>query len=306
MEYESSIHNEKIHYQNPLLCIKVFEISSGGEGLRIPKQWNWHYHKEVEFLAIKTGSLYVNTKDELTALKEGDVILLGSSQLHRTRKAEPRPLNYIVLQFDMSQYFDQTTMPYMSCFSELHQPLNGLNYLFRENEALRREAFRIILDIYEETSTKAKGYEIAVSALIKQMLLLLLRGDRKGIIQPARDTELIRLQPALDYIEQHLHEKLQIGEVSSILNLSYHYFIKYFKKVMGMSFVDYVNYKRIKKAERLLLTRDVSIAEVGEEVGIPNMAQFYKMFKRCNQCSPKEFKMKMRVEEGIPCAGKSS
>ena len=31
---------------------------------------------------------------------------------------------------------------------------------------------------------------------------------------------------------------------------------------MGISFVDYVNYKRIKKAERLLLTGDLSIMEV--------------------------------------------
>ncbi|WP_248928678.1 AraC family transcriptional regulator [Paenibacillus hamazuiensis] len=296
METSAAIHNEKIHYQNPLLCIKVFEITSRNGRAEQPKMWNWHYHKEIEFLAINEGFLTVNSKDELVTLAPGDVILLGSSQLHRTKKADPADLHYIVLQFDMAQYFDQSTMPYMSCFSELHYPLSELNYIFRENTAVRQEAFRIISEILEETQSKAKGYEIAISALIKRMLLLLLRNDRKGIIQPAPDTELIRLQPALDFIEQHLAEKIHIDDVSSMLNLSYHYFIKYFKKVMGMSFVDYVNYKRIKKAERLLLTRDVSIAEVGESVGIPNMAQFYKMFKRCNQCSPKEFKLKMKGE----------
>ncbi|TBL68200.1 helix-turn-helix domain-containing protein [Paenibacillus thalictri] len=296
MEIGSAVYNEKIHYQNPLLCIKVFEITDRSGLAGQPKQWNWHYHKEVEFLAIKEGALTVNSKDEMVTLGPGDVILLGSSQLHRTKKAEPADIHYIVLQFDMAQYFDQSTMPYMSCFSELHYPLNDLNYIFRENASVRQDAFSIISDILVETQTKAKGYEIAISALIKRMLLLLLRNDRKNIIRPIGDTELVRLQPALEYIEQHLADKISIGEVSDMLNLSYHYFIKYFKKVMGMSFVDFVNYKRIKKAERLILTRDVSIAEVGESVGIPNMAQFYKMFKRCNQCSPKEFKLKMKGE----------
>jgi YesN/AraC family two-component response regulator len=69
--------------------------------------------------------------------------------------------------------------------------------------------------------------------------------------------------------------------------------------VMGISFVDYVNYKRIKKAERLLLTGDLSIMEVSFEVGILNMAQFYKLFKRHNQCSPKEFKQRMRSQSGL-------
>lgn len=40
--------------------------------------------------------------------------------------------------------------------------------------------------------------------------------------------------------------------------------------------------------------------DVSFEVGILNMAQFYKLFKRHNQCSPKEFKQRMRSQTGSP------
>ena len=78
-------------------------------------------------------------------------------------------------------------------------------------------------------------------------------------------------------------------------NVSYHYFVKLFRKTMGLSFLEYVNYKKIKRAERILLTKDLSIAQVGEEIGMTNMAHFYKMFKKHNQCSPNEYRKKLQT-----------
>jgi YesN/AraC family two-component response regulator len=75
--------------------------------------------------------------------------------------------------------------------------------------------------------------------------------------------------------------------------MSYYYFVKFFKRIMGLSFTEYVNFRKIKRAEQLLLTRDMSVTEIGDQIGMANMAHFYKMFKRFNGCSPKEFQRKM-------------
>lgn len=293
-----AVREEKVVYQNPLLFLKVWEIHAKNEGCGCPEPWAWHYHKEVEFLAMRRGGMVLQTKDEFHSLREGDVAILGASQLHRTYKELPSELQYVVFQVDLAQHFDQSTMPYLHCFSELTRPLGDLNYIFRENEAARKEACSLILEIFDESQTRGRGYELAISAAIKRLLLLLLRCDTRGVLRGKGEMELTRLRPALDYIDRNLGEKISVDAVCRELNLSYHYFIKYFKKVMGLSFVDYLNYRRVKKAERLLLTRDISITEVGFEVGIPNMAQFYKMFKRYNHCSPKEFKQRMKNEGG--------
>ncbi|MFB6367093.1 helix-turn-helix domain-containing protein [Paenibacillus elgii] len=294
---------EEVIYQNPLLFLKIWEICWDSPYHGLSDKWQWHYHKEVEFLAIIEGRLGIQTKHEYTVIGPGDLIVLGSSQLHRTAKLDPGILRYIVFQVDLSQHFDQSTMPYLNCFSELTQPLWKLNYIFRDNDTAQREAYALIMDIFEESQSRMRGYELAISAAIKRLMLLLMRSDTEGVLGGAEETELTRLRPALDYVDRHLNEKIAVEDMCGLLNLSYHYFIKYFKKVMGLSFVDYVNYKRVKKAERLLLTRDLSIVEVGFEVGIPNMAQFYKLFKRHNHCSPKEFKQRMRGEAGVGLSG---
>lgn len=285
--------NEKVVYQNPLLFLKIWENFCDSI-FEAPDPWKWHFHKEIEFLAVSEGYLAVQTKHHYKVLGPGDVILLGSSQLHRTHKYESGALRYVVFQVDLNQHFDQSTMTYLHVFSELTEPLSQLNYIFEEYEAARREAFQLINDIFRESHTRANGYELAISSFIKRLLLLLVRNDYRGLLNASDDEGILRIRPALDYVENHLGDKIAVEDVCTLLNLSYHYFIKYFKRVMGLSFVDYVNYKRIKKAERLLLTRDLSIMEISYEVGILNLAQFYKLFKRHNQCSPKEFKQKMR------------
>jgi AraC-like DNA-binding protein/mannose-6-phosphate isomerase-like protein (cupin superfamily) len=288
--------NEEVIYQNPLLFLKIWKISMEANQLSSLEKHPWHYHKEVEFLAIIEGHLGVQSNHDYVVLAPGDVMILGASQPHRSHKPLTDALHYIVFQIDLGKHFDQSMMPYLYCFSELTQPLDKLNYIFNEQESAKREAYAFIMEIFNESQTRMRGYEISISSIIKRLLLLLLRNDSRNILNYTEESDLIRLRPVLDYINAHLDEKLVVEDACHLLNLSYHYFVKYFKRTMGVSFVEYVNYKRIKKAELLLLTSELSIMEVSYEVGITNMSQFYKLFKRHNQCSPREFKLHMQNE----------
>ncbi|MOA03582.1 HTH-type transcriptional activator Btr [compost metagenome] len=226
-------------------------------------------------------------------MNAGDVVLIGASELHRDRSMSP--LNYIVLQFDLEQFFDHSTIPYMRYFSETQMPLSKANYIFGENSAVNEQAAAHIRQILKEATHKETGYELAVSVLIKQILLLLLRNDSRKVLIEQDNFDRVRLKPVLDYVENHLMDRIQVEEVCKIANMSYYYFVKYFKKTIGLSFTEYVNYRKVKWAERILLTKDLSISEVGERIGMPNMAHFYKMFKKYNDCSPKQFQRKMLV-----------
>ncbi|RAP77528.1 AraC family transcriptional regulator [Paenibacillus montanisoli] len=280
-------YNEKVVYENPLLSIKVFQ-SQRNNDLFI----NWHYHREIELLLVLTGELDVNIEDECVKLRTGDIALIGARQLHRDRSLSS-PLNYIVLQFDLEQFIDQSSMPYMRFFSETKKPLSRANYIFQENEATRVEAAECIRSILHEVTDKQSGYELAVSMYIKKLLLLLIRNDSKKVLADREDFDRARLRSVIDYVEAHLTDRIQVEEVSKLANMSYYYFVKFFKKAIGMSFTEYVNYRKIKWAERILLTKDLSVSEVGDRIGMPNMAHFYKMFKKYNDCSPKQFQKKM-------------
>lgn len=278
--------NEKVVYENPLLSIRIFRAQRQEVGYT-----NWHYHKQLELLLVLDGRLDVYLEEDSFHMRAGDLIIIGDSELHRDRSS--KHLDYIVLQFDIDQFFDHSSIPYIRYFSQTHMPLSKANYIFKENEAIKEQAAACIKGILEEASRKETGYELAVSILIKQILLLLLRGDTRKMLVEQDNFDKIRLKPVLDYVENHLTDRIQVEEVCKIANMSYYYFVKYFKKTIGLSFTEYVNYRKVKWAERILLTKDMSISEVGERIGMPNMAHFYKMFKKYNDCSPKQFQRKM-------------
>ncbi|GGG52464.1 helix-turn-helix domain-containing protein [Paenibacillus radicis (ex Gao et al. 2016)] len=278
--------NEKVVYENPLLSLRIFQTNRNQH-----LSTNWHYHKQLELLYIAKGKLDFYVEENIFHLQSGDVVIVGASQLHRDRTLTQ--LDYIVLQFDLEPFFDHSTIPYMRFFSETENPLSEANYIFQENPAVKQEVGDCIRQLLDEASRKDIGYELAVSMLIRQILLLLLRNDNRKVLAEQDAFDRARLKPVLDYVEERLHDRIQVEEVCKIANMSYYYFVKFFKKTIGMSFTEYVNYRKIKWAERLLLTKDLSISDVGERIGMPNMAHFYKMFKKHNDCSPKQFQRKM-------------
>ncbi|CAG7644879.1 helix-turn-helix domain-containing protein [Paenibacillus allorhizosphaerae] len=283
---------ERVVYQNPLLFLDIYELRRNSV-----LSGKWHHHKEVELLAIIKGRIIMHTKHESAVLEAGDVFLIGSSQPHRTDRPSTDEVHYVVLQVHLSPYFDQSTLPFMHGLSELTRPLDDLNYIFKSDPTARQEAFRLIMHIFEEMTGKRKGHEMAVGISVRSLLLLLVRHDRLGMLKASEDIEIMRLRPVLQHVEAHIAEKVTVEDACRLLNFSYHYFVKYFKKVMGLTFLDYLNFKRIKLAECMLLTQELSIAEIGHNVGIPNISQFYKMFKRYNHCSPKEFRARLRKRD---------
>lgn len=281
-----NFYNEKVDYENPLLSLRIFSSDRPAHTV-----CDWHYHREVEVLYVEQGKLAVTIDSEELIMEDGDIIIIGSSQLHRDRTVER--CHYTVLQFGLEQFFDSSTMQYMKYFSEAKRPLSDANYIFHTYPEARAQAAEYIRNLSQENKRKQPGYELAVNIGIKQFLLLMLRFDSRQMLAQPDGFDRLRVKPVLDYIESQLGGRIQVEDVCQLANMSYYYFVKFFKKSVGLSFTEYVNYRKIKWAERILLTKDLSISEVGELIGMPNMAHFYKMFKRYNHCSPKEYQRKM-------------
>ncbi|UVI31057.1 AraC family transcriptional regulator [Paenibacillus spongiae] len=287
------VYQEPIEYQNPILCVKIWQLVN--KGIEYPIDWIWHYHKPVEFIFMERGQLDVHTKDHVYHLKAGDSCVIGSSQLHFSRKIGEEELVYYVLHVEFSAYFDPAMQMYYRMFMEIDQPLDCLNYVLETNEAVKADIGRLFANIYREMHDRPKGYEIATSMHMKDLMLTLLRSDTLGILERQDAGGVQLLLPILAYVDEHLDDKIELQDVSALAHMSYSYFSKFFKKTMGISFTDYVNQKRIKKAELLLLTENWNVAQVAGGVGIVNMAHFYKLFKRYNGCTPKEFIGKLRI-----------
>lgn len=102
-------------------------------------------------------------------------------------------------------------------------------------------------------------------------------------------TERNRLGGVLEYIQEHLHEPIEIEVLADIVHLHPNYFIPYFKKNMGVTPMHYVQRKRMDEARRLLTYTDGSIAEIAEQLGM-QLVHFSRQFKVHSGISPTAYR----------------
>ncbi|MFE5321145.1 helix-turn-helix domain-containing protein [Paenibacillus sp. NPDC056579] len=296
---EEKARNEQVDYHHPLLRYKIWDIV-----ISPSEAWNpWHYHKEVEVLLLSEGSMQVETVDTVYEMNGRDLLIIGASRLHRTKRTQA--VKQIVLQFDMSAQLEPFTKDYAPVLLELSEPLDRLNRILNMNPDVKAKIYGLLMAIYEESSRKEAGFELTISGAFKQLIALMIRHlPLTGRISSA---DWLRLQPVLDYVDGHYKEPIRIQDVLPFVHLEYHYFIKYFQQHIGMSFVDYLHLRRIKVSERLLLTKPFSIADIGLQSGFPNVTQFIRIFKRYNGCTPSEFRKKrLQLPQGGPDESSSS
>lgn len=97
---------------------------------------------------------------------------------------------------------------------------------------------------------------------------------------------------AILFIKKHYFDKIYIDDVAEYIYVSKYYLERLFKNETGFSFIEYLNLYRISIAKKKLL--DHSISTACFESGFGSMSNFYKIFKRYVDESPKCYKKNLR------------
>lgn len=98
-----------------------------------------------------------------------------------------------------------------------------------------------------------------------------------------------KLRQAIDYIEAYLDRDLSLKELSTVVQMSPHYFSQLFRQTTGVTPHQYVIRCRIERAKELLRQGKLSIAEVATHVGFVDQSHLHRHFKRLVGITPKTF-----------------
>ena len=102
----------------------------------------------------------------------------------------------------------------------------------------------------------------------------------------------IKLDEVIQYIHKNLDKRITVIELSERMCLTPDHFSKVFKKIIGVPPCEYIQMKRIERAQAMLISSKLNIMQIAECVGIYNPAQFTRLFSKLTQCSPREYRAK--------------
>ena len=100
----------------------------------------------------------------------------------------------------------------------------------------------------------------------------------------------INFKRSRDYIEAHLCEDLSLNTLAALEGLSPFYFARLFKQFMGHPPHQYIILRRVKRAQKLMNTTQLSLAQIAHTVGFANQSHLHRHFVRIVGITPAQYR----------------
>lgn len=151
-----------------------------------------------------------------------------------------------------------------------------------ELEAEAGSSFRYLLETlkryFMENGGKAASFHSMVYALVEYCC------DHNWIPQPDG-----KIPQIIEYIDTHYNQSMSIEEISRHFNYTKEHFIRLFQKATNFTPYQYLIYRRMREAEKLLL-QNMSVKETAAAVGYQDAKVFAHRFKQIFLIAPSQYK----------------
>ena len=183
--------------------------------------------------------------------------------------------------------------PSASAYRMRQDPTNCLDCLFIHMDVfpalildpvvLSMEAVPVIKHLFDTIAAAIDASDIRLlHALVGAFELYC---NEHGLIQPPAQP----ISGVLQFIARHIQQDMTIGELSRIAGYNEQYFIRLFKKTVGLTPYQYIISYRLKEAKKMLRS-DLSVTQVANLTGYGDIKTFSRAFKYNFGLSPSEFK----------------
>lgn len=249
-----------------------------------------HIHSEIELLYISSGSLRAYNSETGVDAETGEIIFINSRIVHETLSLSDGT-KYCLIQFDISEMAQNHLKNSSKYLRRFLSSSECAMYVFKNGDKKTDELKGYLGEIIKESIEKRKSYEMYIGADTYKIIAFL---HRNGILlNEANYFEsgtIERVLPVLNYIDAHYKEEIKLDDLSRVVNLNPYYFCRLFKKATNSTFTEYLNFVRICKAEKLIITGANTISEISMDVGFSSVSYFNRIFKRYKGCTPSVYK----------------
>lgn len=282
-------NHEQIHYETEtgMRC----DVHST-HGFFVAKHW----HNSLEIIMVLDGNMDISISGRNIRLESGGLAVINSRTIHSTGCRSS--CRYLLLQIPyevLKKNIPDIEMITIRCVC----PVKSMRKGHVEETAHTLEK---LAALYE--SPRDGGYLLMFNSLVYELLYHLVI-HFKVVIDPAlkkqSDKNVQRLGVVLQYVRQHYNESISLEDAARLVAFNREYFSRFFKKYMGITFMDYVFAIRLEYAYNDIINTDYPIVDIIENNGFgKNYKLFLRKFREQYGCSPGE-KRKQLAENQPSC-----
>lgn len=141
---------------------------------------------------------------------------------------------------------------------------------------------------------RQRSFEVQLETrgIIYLIILELLKHSHRRDVN--HDARIIKV---LDHIASNPSANFTSAELANIACLSTEHFIRLFRKTVKYTPMQYVNNKRMERAQILLATSNTSVNQIASKLGFHDVSYFIKAFKKLTGMTPTQYKTELKNNE---------
>jgi len=246
--------------------------------------FDWHLHQEVELTCITHGHGHRYVASAIEPYTPGDFILIGSEVPHTWASHPSSTHNQAVV----AQFNPDTIegWPELSAIERLIQ--RARQGLVFESPKLKRTF---------ESLLKTVGLQRWLGMLSLLESLAELDASHVRALSSVEDRDAkISMEPkartVFAMLNEHFREDLQQIDVAQRIGLSSAAFSRYFRRLTGGTFTQYLQRLRVSEACRLLIDTTTPITDIAFAAGFQNLSHFNRVFRHWTQATPRDYRQR--------------
>jgi YesN/AraC family two-component response regulator len=103
-----------------------------------------------------------------------------------------------------------------------------------------------------------------------------------------------RLKKVLQYIDEHLHEKIEVDDLALLTEWHKQHFIRTFVKFIHVTPYQYILNRKIEKSCEMIISSECPCSEIAFEFGFMSYGNFNKAFKKVKGYTPEQYRLKYK------------
>ena len=254
------------------------------------KPVTWHSHQGCELIFVLAGATAYEVRNHQTVeIAGGHFVIIPSGTVHRGSNDVRQPSTICGLLLDPDRAGIWKNTPFTK------QEMRWLGAHFNK-AALAPQPFsrnlrqNVTWLMEKKLAWQANQGDPIYKASLRILACAAIHGAACELLtpRPPKSEELI--VAAQHYLQQHLDDCIKIDDMVKHIGLGRSRMFAMFKSATGMTPNDYLLRLRIKKAEELLITADLSLTSIAFECGFSSSQYFSKVFRQYAGRTASEFR----------------
>ncbi len=260
-----------------------------------------HIHPAIEMLYIIGGSFEIGIDRQLKHASEGDIVLFRSNVIHTIKRASKEETGmYYVLKISPDLLFriysgGSGTSQFINF---LRRSENDISVIEAKNiPTAVKELWERMIDEYEHTDDLSYSVQRSYASVMLSLLLrsALAQNTASESVDGISEKNVLTVYDSISYINKNYALPITAEACAAYVHLSYSYFAKLFKNVVGKSFKEYLIGIRLSRAYNSIISGSSSITEIAFASGYSNLSHFIAEFKKMYGKSPNEIRKKQNI-----------